>query len=632
VRVVALGCVAVIAHLQRNLSGDSRAPDFGWEIRTGQAAVTTNGFESVLQCAGERYRTSHPVARLKRRGRVEVSQDAGKDTLCRYWRCTADEKVPMQQAAWQRAELVIAPAELARLTPTLESPHRTDGDWRLWNELYDTGPPLDLTNEPTLSAVMRFHHDELLRCMVLGDDWGNLTTHLDGKPAASTLGMNRLNHCPPIFEEARRTGDRQLLEAALLWCDNFHDQSIWWGPGETGGARYNDASAQGVTPPDNDRSSMWRSNNAVSCCTKGFDSFFPAYEQTGDPRMMEALQAQLDYVARHLHAGLNTTRNIGIVHDLLRLYRFTGERRHLDESLRLFRELRAVLSTGNLFSESGKPIVPDPPFIEDDQSGLEYPYAKPYILGYAPGGLPELAALAPKEPKLRDLVRAVADFLVTSQDPVGGGRYPHPRSSVVVLSSSMETAWQLTQADRLLGPKQKSLDAIERVLRQRILGFQKTGKMFSNVRGWEVATGKIQRGQLQVFYALYRHPADRDFTRDYREGRAQFGFSDPGSLVYFSDTPRYYLKHRSADRLLKPATENEPLGKVLGSVAQGRRAGNGFASTTKVGRAPDPPPVLVVGRMPSRCELCLFRHSAKVSALAVQERSLGNEQMTSGWA
>ena len=32
-------------------------------------------------------------------------------------------------------------------------------------------------------------------------------------------------------------------------------------------------------------------------------------------------------------------------------------------------------------------------------------------------------------PKVRDMVRAVADFMAGSQDPVGGWRYPHPRSS-----------------------------------------------------------------------------------------------------------------------------------------------------------------------------------------------------------
>ena len=224
----------------------------------------------------------------------------------------------------------------------------------------------------------------------------------------------------------------------------------------------------GQTPPDT--AYMWRSNSAVSFCTKGYDAFFYAYEQTGDPRMKEALDAQTAYAATYLHAGRDYTRNVGDVRDFLHLYRFTGERRYLDEALRLFRELRTQLSTGDLFTESGKAIEADPPFIEEDKQGYAHPFAKPYIIGYALAGLPELARLAPDEPKLRDVVRAVADFMAASQDPIGGWRYPHPRSGSVIMSQAMEHADQLVQADRLLGPRESHLDAIERVLRQRLLG------------------------------------------------------------------------------------------------------------------------------------------------------------------
>ena len=72
------------------------------------------------------------------------------------------------------------------------------------------------------------------------------------------------------------------------------------------------------------------------------------------------------------------------------LYQFTGEPQYLDEALRLFRELRTKLSTGHLFDQGGKPLDPDPPFINDDQHGYKTGYAKPYIIGYALAGLPEL--------------------------------------------------------------------------------------------------------------------------------------------------------------------------------------------------------------------------------------------------
>ena len=191
-------------------------------------------------------------------------------------------------------------------------------------------------------------------------------------------------------------------------------------------------------------------------------------------------------------------------------------------------------------------------------------YAKPYIIGYTLAGLPELAPLAPNEPKLRDVISAVADFLAESQDPLGGWRYPHPRSSYLILSQAIEHAWQLVQADRLLGPQEKHLDAIERVLRQRFHGWRRTGKTFAGLNGWEITTGKIkERSELNK---LYHKPEDRDFTRDYREGEPGFGSCPPEGLVYFPEVLAFYLQHRPASRLLAPPKPDEPLGQVLARV------------------------------------------------------------------
>ena len=115
--------------------------------------------------------------------------------------------------------------------------------------------------------------------------------------------------------------------------------------------------------------------------------------------------------------------------------------------------MRTKLSAGLLFSQGGQPIESDPPFIEDDDTGYRHPFAKPYIIGYALLGLPRLAQLEEKEPKLHDVVRAVADFMAASQDPAGGWRYPHPRSSYLILDQAIEHAWQIVVADRLLGPQ-----------------------------------------------------------------------------------------------------------------------------------------------------------------------------------
>jgi len=636
VRADAAGQLVVVGHLQRNLPGDGRAPDFGWEVQTeagGQASLSssggeawgeeahnalqtprpstqmplrnldlnrgaeavatssprpsppkerglhtsisesisvsaqvivhgyTNGVSSALHFDNDKYVLYHPTAPLKRRGRSEARTTEGGRVVYRYWRCTADEKVPMQSTAWHRAELVIAPTGLARLTPTLQSPHQVDVPLRVWDGLYAVGQPLDLKGQPELAALLKYHHDAIIRSMALGDDMGNVSSYTDGQNSGGVFGMNRLNHCPPMFQEAWRSGDRRLLETALLWCDNFYDQSIWWGEKERGGTRYNNVIAQRKTPPDNDQTYMWRSNDSVNFCTKGYDSFWLAYEETGDPRMIEALEAQVAYAKDHVHADKGECRNIGDVREFIRLYQYTGQPAYLEQALRLFRELRTKLSTGDLFDQGGKPLAAELPFIDDDEAGLHIGYAKPYIIGYALTGLPELAPLAPAEPKLRDVIAAVADFLAESEDPLGGWRYPHPRSSYQILSQAIEHAWQLVQADRLLGAKENHLDAIELVLRQRIHGWQRTGKIFSGLNGWELSTGKIkERSEL---YQLYKKPEDRGFTRDYREGDAGFGSSAPEGLVYFPEVLAFYLQHRPASRLLAPPKADEPLGQVL---------------------------------------------------------------------
>jgi hypothetical protein len=310
---------------------------------------------------------------------------------------------------------------------------------------------------------------------------------------------------------------------------------------------------------------MWRSLSAVDFCTKGYDSFLLAYEQTGDPRMREALDAQVDYASSNVHA-IHQTRNIGDVRDFVQLYRYTGDSKYLEPAKRLFDELRTRLSPGDLFSQGGEPIVASPPFIDDDELGYKHPFAKPYIMGYALAGLPELARIVPDEPKLHDVIAATSAFMCSSQDPLGGWRYPHPNSSRIILGQALEHAWQIQQADRALDFSEQRLDAIERVLRQRVQGWLRTGKIFGGVNGWEFATRQLKApGEI---YNLYRTPEERDGPRDYTEGDVGFGGAPPEGLVYFWDLLRHYLHYRSGLRLLEPPASNEPLGIVLARVPQ----------------------------------------------------------------
>ncbi len=99
---------------------------------------------------------------------------------------------------------------------------------KLWSALYGDRAPLPGL-PPVLEALVRYHRDAIVCSAAVGDDFGNVTAYSDGSAHGGAFGMNRLNHGAAIFEAGWRSHDRRLTETALLWCDNFYDQSIWWG-------------------------------------------------------------------------------------------------------------------------------------------------------------------------------------------------------------------------------------------------------------------------------------------------------------------------------------------------------------------------------------------------------------------
>lgn len=592
VRMDASGAVAVQAHVQRLEPGDGTAPSLGWVIRGPavppvQPHAFTNGQPLSLTSADGKWALSFPDAADYRRGTVAAEGEA-----IRYLRCTPDERVPMQEAAWRRAAFAIAPPAItfnALLEPKL--------DVRV------PVAPLDLSPWPLLESLRTYTHHAIAAAMCAGDDFGNVTAFNENSPAPP-FGMNRLNHAPAIFREARNTGDTVLRDVAVQWCSNMHDLSLWWGGTETfGGTRYNNVSAAGSNEHTGDTHFMWRQNNAVHFCTKGIDSFYLAYEETGDPRYATALRAQVNYARQYVHTDQGECRNIGDVADWMNLYRCTGDTVYRDEALRLFRELRTKLSAGDLFSQGGQPIAADGPFIDDDQHGYEAPFAKPYIIGYALSGLPDLWRDVPEEPKLLDVVRAVADFLASSQDATGGWRYPHPRSSRVIIDQGMEHAAQLSRAACVLEsrgePIAAILDAIERTLRARVNGYARSGTILSGLQGWEFAPGN--KNDEKTIYDLYQKPADRDPARDYTEGAVSVGGASPEGLVYFPEVIAFYLAHRPADRLFYA---NDELKSVLGRVAS--RPPEGW---------PPPPPADPPAPFGVRKDLPAFR-DAQVARLS----------------
>ncbi|MBI5094701.1 MAG: hypothetical protein HZB26_19975 [Candidatus Hydrogenedentes bacterium] len=507
-RLDSLGTIAIQAHVQRTAAGDATAPDLGWEIE-GPALPETpkhsfsDGAPFTLLSQDKSRALAFPLAPFDKRGAVTVTaKDQG--SVVRFLRCSEDEKVPFQQAAWRRAAFVLGgPSQMDR-NSLLEPVVSAKVSPQAFSSVYDIGSASDLTLWPILADLRRYNNEAIKR-----------PVFNPGAPAG-VFGMNRLNHCPAIFLEAWRAGDAELRNAAANWCSNMYDLSIWWGDTETyGGTRYNNSIAANQPEHKDDQAFMWRTNGDSNFCTKGYDSFFYAYEETGDPRMLTALNAQVEYARKYVHVDRGECRNIGDAADFIRLYRSTGTTMYRDEAMRLFRELRNKLSKGDLFSQGGEPILDDGPFIDDDAHGTPAPFAKPYIMGYALAGLPALLEEFPDEPKLHDVVRAVADFLARSQDPVGGWRYPAPASSGLIISQGLEHANQLVRASAVLERRgeniEKLLDAIERTLQARVLGFARTGRILAGLSGWEQAAGMFRDGK--TIYALYKKHAARDPPR-----------------------------------------------------------------------------------------------------------------------
>jgi len=556
IRADASGRIAAQVHLQNRVPDTWFAPDFGWEIIPPVSIPETtasfsDGKPVSIATDDGKYALDFPTAPFYRRGSVKTSSENNIRSVI-YVRCSADEKVPCQYHAWRSAAFVLRPSDTEELTPLLEPQTRVLLAPESFAHAYELEMLPDLSTCRQLTLVTNKTAQALIQSQCLGDDYGNITAFSSGN-SAPAHGMNRLNHGVPMFHYAWLTGNTELRNAAVLWCINMYDLSLWWGQDETfGGTRYNNAEAAGQKTPDTQPTFMWRTNTASSFCTKGFAAFLYAFEETGDPRMSVALNAQLDYARKHVHADQGECRNVGIVDDFMKLYQLTGVPDFKNQALRLFGELRTRLSENYLFDQGGKPIEKDLPFIDDDGVGLKHGFAKPYIIGYGLAGLPQLFLQYPEEQDLLNTIKAIATFMTDAQDPLGGWRYPHPRSSTLLLAQAMEHAAQLAKAAQILEkqhiPIDKTLNAIERTLQMRVCSFMRTGNFLYGLKGWEKNPGALPEGK--TIYDLYQRPEDRTFERDYAEGEVTEGFAPPEGLVYWYEVLAFYLKHRPPERLL----------------------------------------------------------------------------------
>lgn len=582
VRIDSTGTVTAQAHFQRTIRGDDTAPDLGWRIAGPPMATTAHhhfeaGTPFVAHTADGATQVSFPVAPAKHRGQVWVETSDDRSEV-RYLRAQASDELPFQNATWRRAEFVIGASGHTPLNLLLESSVAANFDWRDYDAIYGSGAPLDVGMHGPLDRLVDFAWEHVKGMQRRGDDFGNLTQIHSGVEAA-VVGSNRLPQAPPLFLAAYRRADPALRDIALAWCNNFHDLTLWWGrPTDVDGWRQERAVFGGTRyawHEDRSKSNsfQWRGEPSYDFCTKGYDAFFFAYEETGDPRMAHALHWQLEYAREEIrcNAGPGFTRQITNAMDHLRLYRYTGVEEQLDEALRLFHELRSVLSEDYLFDQHAGPVEHDLPFIENDAQGLLLNYAKPYIIGTALLGLPMLWEHRPDEPALLETIEAAANFLAEVQDPLGGWRYPHWNSSSLSLHNAAEFAAQLARGASVLDANGRSidhlLDAIETILQTLVAAHNQTGTLISALHGWEYATGLVS--DADEMRALYERAGDRDPSRDYTEGRVGIGSAVPEGLVYIEEALAFYLEHRPPERLLNV---QEPLRTVLGRVEDRRAA------------------------------------------------------------
>lgn len=559
-----LGQFSVKFSVQRLAEEDGFTPEFGLIVKgdddhlyyIGEKVEGTVDFElsseKEIKLNTSSILVSFPDAHCWRKGSISISNDES-GWLIKYFRGREKDKVPHQPMAWRTASVYMGPKDQPSWDELLE------GQVKLIEPLESSGcligvEFLNIPEDEIIRKCVDWHREAMKVARLYGDDFGNLSS----LPQNSVFGMNRLNHNTEIYREYLRTGDPDIRKTFLLWCQNFAQLSIWWGDlgrDSFGGTRYNNINASDPSKHADDKDFMWRSNNSVSFCTKGFANFLFAYEETGDPFYATALKWQTEYAKKNIHANTGECRNIGIVDDFMLLYRSLGRDEFREEGLRLFRELREKLNEEHLFSQGGQPILKEIPFIDDDKTGYKNPFAKPYILGYALQGLPQLYEAFPQEPALYETIEAVAKFLADTVDPVGGWRYPHPKSSRVLINQGLEHAHQLANACKALKGKtphyESYLNAIEKVLQSRILGFAYRGAVLSGLNSWEYTAGLVKsNGNLE---SLYNKFEEKDYARDYSEGEITFSNSvPPEGVVYFASVLGFYISERSFENLLIP--------------------------------------------------------------------------------
>ncbi|MGC9318851.1 MAG: hypothetical protein ACP5KN_12540 [Armatimonadota bacterium] len=564
------GKITLTHRIQAHPAGDHWTPDFGWTMAAPGASgvdlpegpvymlgrdpssrfADGANADLIAQLAladGTEVSVANPLALRQNRGTWEVAEADGAVRLRSNRNEPVDdietEGLMIQEGAWRFSKVTIAPVQRERLAARLDAPVYGHADWRLYDAVYRTGPPLQVEHPVLRDAVEKMTF-ALQDMQMKGDDLGSMPWGWSPQQTTPDYTSSvRLNHSLYVWEDWFRTGDARLYRVVHDWCRNYRDLGMYWGPDPALYGACRRGNAWRDRPGHGPGTFNPRFATAPIYVHKGWSNFWLMYEETGDPRYRHAAEAAAEWSIANQHAGLGYTRTVGVVADAVKMYEYTGDQKHLDNAVRLWETFQPTQGEDLLFTESGKPAVGNDLYIGEDAFGYRNPFVKPYIVQYATNALPYLLQHTPDDQRLRDTIIALNDWMATHRQPGGGWGYPH------YLAAGQ--SWNLEYIHGILlaheiEPKDIYLDAAADNLRPTIQLCELYGWPASGLNPWEYAAG-IDAQERQERYEL---ATDRPTMPDYEQGQVKFSRS-PDSAAYFQVDLRDYLKHRSEDSLLE---------------------------------------------------------------------------------
>jgi len=574
VQVFRTGELRLTHRIQAKPKGDHWTPEFGWKLsapgardsnpsagaarmmgRDPNSRFADKGNADLLAqitlSDGTTACVANPLALRQNRGTFEVNRAADavvvRSVRTEPVKDLKTQGLMTQEGAWRFSELAIAPLRKAEFAARLDAPVYSHADWRAYDAVYRTGVPLTVKHPALRDCVEKFVF-ALQDMQMKGDDLGSMPW--SWSPRQTTPDYRsavRLNHVLYVWEDWFRSGDPRMRTIAHDWCRNYFDLGMYWGPNPKYYGACRRGNAWRDRPTHGPGTFNPRFDNTPIYVHKGWSNFWLMYEETGDPRYRHAAEVAADWSIRNQNAGTGEARVIGAVADAVKMFEYTGDRKHLDNAVRIWKTLQPSQGPDLLFTQNNKPAVGDKLYIGSDAVGYKTPFVKPYIVQYAANALPYLLGHTPQDQRLRATILALNDWMARVQQPGGGWGYPHPATAG--LSWNLEYVHGLLLAHGV-SPKPVYLDAAARNLRPVVQLCELHGWPASGINPWEDAAKTSPQEQQQRHQQRYRLATDRDAVRDYEEGRVRFG-QGPDNAVYFQVVLREYLAHRDEASLFE---------------------------------------------------------------------------------